>query len=115
MRNKDKKMLYLGLFILIVCLIAGLSLSLYMIIPRDELNVDVKDYYVKQAIIYFNEENKNLVSVSSLIKSGYATSKKEFNDYGCKLNTSYINKEDNIIVFHTDCKKYTKDYKIKEG
>lgn len=115
MRSKDKKMLYLGFFILVICLIIGFSLSFYMVIPKDELNNDIKNYYIKQAIIYFKDENKNIVSINSLIKGGYATQKKEFKDYGCKSNTSYIKKENNIIILHTDCDKYTKDFKIKEG
>ena len=108
-------MLYLALFIFIMCIIVGLSIALYYIIPKDELDNSVKEYYINKAIIYFEDEEKSFVSIKTLIKSGYASEKKEFINYGCNNSTSYVQKNNDIIIFHSSCEKYTKDYKVKEG
>ena len=108
-------MLYLALFIFIICIILGLSIAIYYIIPKDELDNDIKEYYINKAITYFEDEEKSFVSIKTLIKRGYASNKKEFIDYECNSNTSYIQKKNDIIIFHSDCEKYTKDYKVKEG
>lgn len=112
MSKKEIKYLTLGIIVFIICLFISIFFALYLLIPKDKLNTEIKKYYIEASLDYFNNNELNEISIDNLIKKGYAKRQKKFEEYMCDYKTSNIYKEDKILTIKFDCKNYTKDYKI---
>ncbi|MBQ3142054.1 MAG: hypothetical protein IJB82_00940 [Bacilli bacterium] len=113
MRKDEKKGLVFGFFTLIIILYISIFISFYLLLPKDKLSKDIKDYYLKSSISYFEKEAKNSVSLDLLIKKGYAKKKQELKDYKCNYKESELIKDKDLITLKLNCKNHTNDITIK--
>jgi hypothetical protein len=113
MNSNNLKYLTFALSLTFSLLVITPLVSAYAIASKDNLDDDLKGYYINCSFDYFDDyEKDNQISIERLIKKGYAQRNEKLSTENCNISNSIITKNDNVYSIDIICKEYTSSLKV---